>query len=94
MNIEFLLAEADMAIERNQAMTSGKGKYRADHHADLATICTLLRNELKELKGQAKSGTKNYSHAENHDRKDNLEQEYAGLDVGIIRASYRARASR
>ena len=56
MDIDLLLAEADLAIERNKAMTSGSGKYRADHHAELATICTMLRDELKETRTQRSEG--------------------------------------
>jgi hypothetical protein len=84
MNIEFILAEADMAIERNQATISGNGKYRTDHHADLITVCALLRDELKGLRSRAKSEPQRHS----------AEQDYAGLAAGIIRAPYRTRALR
>jgi hypothetical protein len=94
MNIEFILAEADMAIERNQATLSGNGRYRTDHHADLITVCALLRDELKGLRGRARNESQDSSLREKQAQRDSEGQDYAGLNVGIIRAPYRTRTSR
>lgn len=89
MNLNLLLAEADLAIERNRAMTSGSGKYRADHHAELVTICTMLRDELKEIRAVAKHG----STAKSQEQADSPEEDYTALNAGIIRSAYRMRSS-
>lgn len=46
---DLLLLAANQAIERNQRMTSGEGKYRHDHHSELVVACVLLRDELESL---------------------------------------------
>lgn len=94
MNIEFLLAEADMAIERNQAATSEKGKYRADHHADLVTVCALLRDALKGSRVRAKSEPPRADAHEEPQETNDSQQSYADLNAGIIRARYSARVAR
>lgn len=92
IDIDLLLAEADLAIERNRAMTSGSSKYRADHHAELATICAMLRDELKETRGHAKSGGQHQTSAESREAMDASDHEYFDVNTGLIRAAYRMRS--
>lgn len=92
MDIEMLLAEADMAIERNRSMTSGSGKYRADHHAELATICAMLRDELKEARAQVVREERHHSAAERRELMDDSDREYFDVNTGLIRAAYRMRS--
>jgi hypothetical protein len=82
---EFLRAEADLAIERNQAMTSGKGRYRADHHAELITVCALLRDELNRIEGLANNDTWHDVPEEHQEQMHNPKRDYAAMGLGIIR---------